>query len=296
MKVKPEIRTSVSILDSEDLIDTAYNGLLHCLEWFPGGGTTIPCVVVTGNKSSLKEMDHFYSFIDGIYYPGIKRNYWYGSFDIHVDDVPDHCCVWVDTEKHSSLEYVVVNKVRQFPPKVSCGIKEKNIAHIFKTSYVAMPDRNREIIPDPLVYVSYFAMEKDGSIWTAIDMRKFREYNPHSMTFFDNNDGAHFGPGALSLTADQKYLWMVETKEKTNWGVDAKVKFGLDAEMVKSLFFARESPLTETGRKKPILHWVSEHKRRIKENIEIDIEKYLRGTTTMFMGNMEFNITSPIKK
>jgi hypothetical protein len=70
----------------------------------------------------------------------------------------------------------------------------------------------------------------------------------------------------------------------------------LEEPLVKSLFFARELPITDTGRKRPILHWVRAHKRRIAERIEIDIEKYMRGTATMIMQGVEFEITKPQKR
>lgn len=90
--------------------------------------------------------------------------------------------------------------------------------------------------------------------------------------------------------ADRKYLWNVETNDET-----AKVTFGVYPEQIKSLFYSRDLPLTETGRKRPILHWVSAHQRRIKEGIDIDIEKHLRGCTEFIFNGTSFKITRPAK-
>lgn len=85
-------------------------------------------------------------------------------------------------------------------------------------------------------------------------------------------------------------FWKVKAKEE-----DAHATFGVDESQIKSLFYARNLPTTTTGRKRPILHWVSAHRRRIKEGIEIDIKEYLRGTTDFVMNGTKFEIISPKK-
>jgi len=55
-------------------------------------------------------------------------------------------------------------------------------------------------------------------------------------------------------------------------------------------------PLTVTGRKKPILHWVRAHQRRIKEGVDIDINKHLRGCCEFVMNDTKFCITLPHKQ
>lgn len=87
---------------------------------------------------------------------------------------------------------------------------------------------------------------------------------------------------------DNKYLWNVTAVED-----EAKINIGCYFENVKSLFYARSLPVTETGRKRPILHWVQAHKRRLKQGIDIDIKKYLRGVTEIEMGNTRFTISAP---
>jgi len=52
---------------------------------------------------------------------------------------------------------------------------------------------------------------------------------------------------------------------------EAKAHLGCMREEIKSLLYARDLPMTSTGRKKPILHLVAAHKRRIKEGTDIDI-------------------------
>lgn len=95
---------------------------------------------------------------------------------------------------------------------------------------------------------------------------------------------------ALQIYQDRRYLWNVQAKE----GI-ARATFAVHQEQIKSLFYARDLPMTETGRKKPILHWVKAHQRRMKEGIEFDVEKHLRGSTEFVYNNTKFEIINPIK-
>jgi hypothetical protein len=95
----------------------------------------------------------------------------------------------------------------------------------------------------------------------------------------------------LQIYQDRRFLWNVKAKE----GI-AKATFAVHPEQIKSLFYARDLPMTESGRKRPILHWVKSHQRRMKEGTDIDVEKYLRGTHEFVYNNTKFEITNPIKK
>jgi hypothetical protein len=89
---------------------------------------------------------------------------------------------------------------------------------------------------------------------------------------------------------DRRYLWNVQAHD----GI-AKATFGVYPEQIKSLFYARGLPMTETGRKRPILHWVGAHQRRMKSGTEIDVDQYLRGIHEFEMNGTSFKITSPFK-
>lgn len=115
-------------------------------------------------------------------------------------------------------------------------------------------------------------------------------------------DMLRFGPKyqqSLSLLAqatlqfwqDRRYLWNVQAIE-----AEAKCTFGVYENQIKSLLYSRKSPLAETGRRRPILHWVRSHRRRMKSGVDIDIEKHLRGITEFVMDGTMFRITRPIKR
>ncbi len=95
----------------------------------------------------------------------------------------------------------------------------------------------------------------------------------------------------LQLYQDRQYLWNVQAIEG-----EAKATFGVYPEQIQSLFYARSLPETSTGRKRPILHWVQSHQRRMKSGTDIDIKEHLRGISEFEMGGTHFKITNPQKE
>ena len=99
------------------------------------------------------------------------------------------------------------------------------------------------------------------------------------------------GSIVLQFWADRRFLWNVQAFES-----EAKATFGVNEAQIKSLFYARQIPLTTTGRKRPILHWVRSHLRRMRSGVEVDIERHLRGITEFEMNGTLFRITRPVKR
>ena len=93
---------------------------------------------------------------------------------------------------------------------------------------------------------------------------------------------------------DARHLWSSTAEESVLGGTKTKIRMGMTIEQVKSIFYARSLPLTDTGRKRPILHLVSAHKRRIKEGIDVDINKHVRGLDVVSMHGMTFKIRPPL--
>lgn len=93
---------------------------------------------------------------------------------------------------------------------------------------------------------------------------------------------------ALNVTADERFCWTIAAHEKS-----AKARLGCMAEEVKSLLYARSLPMTETGRKRPILHLVESHKRRLRNGIDIDVSPFLRGQQVVEFGGTTFKINPP---
>jgi hypothetical protein len=139
--------------------------------------------------------------------------------------------------------------------------------------------------------------DADGRVFET----KVRQYDTFGHPFWEVDDRECFeGVGVISpavvsaatsinLYSDRKNYWNVMAYEDDG----ARALFGVEEEEVKSLFYSRSLPLTDTGRKRPILHWVAAHKRRLAAGTEIDIEKFLRGTNEFVMSGTKFMITRP---
>lgn len=92
----------------------------------------------------------------------------------------------------------------------------------------------------------------------------------------------------LNTMADRKHQWSIQAND-SQVGVELQCYH----EEVKSLLYARSLPMTATGRKRPVLHLVAAHRRRVKEGIEIDISQFLRGVRKVEMGNAMFEVKPP---
>lgn len=97
----------------------------------------------------------------------------------------------------------------------------------------------------------------------------------------------------IQFYIDKAHCWTIRADES-----NCKVELGCNREQIKSLLYAREEPLTKTGRLSPILHLVSSHNRRIKNGIDIkstEIKSYLRGQQIIDIGGTKFTVCPPKK-
>lgn len=284
LKIKQEeIFESVSILDSEELVDKAYEGLLAVLSLYPDKNKGLECYALNHEQ---QDVDILTPLVAGLYIPGSKRLYWAGHVDVSVDLIVARGSVYLEPPNDCDYAFVSVVEMEKFPKHIYNG--DPKPRHLFKVItvyfYKKQYQKDRGKVGK---FTSYFTISQDGSIYQAVDThfvaRAFRsQYET--------------GPGAISLLADRLYIWNIDTIEpNTSFGFPAIVTFGIEPEMVKSLAYARSLPITESGRKRPILHWVKAHQRRIKDGIEIDIEKSLRGINEFNMGGLNFRITRPMK-
>lgn len=93
---------------------------------------------------------------------------------------------------------------------------------------------------------------------------------------------------ALQMLADRRHCWSITAKENV-----ARAHLGCMMEEVKSLLYARSLPMTATGRKRPILHLVESHKRRMRNGTDIDVASFLRGQQTVEIGGNFFTVNPP---
>jgi len=291
--IKPSINESISIFDNEDMIDKAYTGLISIMDLKPKKGEMTEFHQFLGGWDN-KTYDQLYALIDGVYIPGSKRDYWIGNFDIGVDELISGS-VYIDTKHDETFRYCTITKIEKLPKWIYCTcINPHAIYRVVITTMTKEGSENYKNYGKLLIDESYMIIDKKGRVGSGIDINARKIYCKTG----ELNNAVHFGAGTLSLLNDRRYLWNVQTKEKVDFGTreqDIIINFGIEAEHIKSLLYARKAPLTPSGRKRPILHWVQQHKRRLEKGIDINIDKYLRGITDFPMGDLNFSITNPHK-
>lgn len=92
----------------------------------------------------------------------------------------------------------------------------------------------------------------------------------------------------MQFLADRRFCWTITAQEKS-----ARAHLGCMGEEVKSLLYARSLPMTATGRKRPILHLVEAHKRRMRNGTDIDVSAFLRGQQIVEIGGTIFMVNPP---
>ena len=109
---------------------------------------------------------------------------------------------------------------------------------------------------------------------------------PHNQLLINALNAFH----AFQFIADKRFCWSITAREQ-----QASIELGCTREEVKSLLYARSLPVTDSGRKRPILHLVRAHKRRLKSGIEVDIEPFLRGERIVEINGTTFIVNPPEK-
>jgi len=113
----------------------------------------------------------------------------------------------------------------------------------------------------------------------------------HRLGTFVFNQVGHITSLLIDDFSKRQNLWNVDAKEE-----NVRTQFGVNPEQIKSLFYAREEPKTPTGRRRPILHWIRSHQKRMREGTEVKtIPKKLRGVSEFVMDGTKFKITKPVR-
>ncbi len=206
----------------------------------------------------------------------------------------DHITYTDDMRKDCYLEISYLERINVLPSPVKCDFEGR------KYRLVNLWARSKLLEG----VCEYVVIDSKGNIHGTYWIRS--NYNPLTnlpirervdariVSEKDNMNSEDFTTLNASTTIqfwqDRRYLWNVVAKEGL-----AKATFTVYPEQIKSLFYSREMPMTETGRKRPILHWVAAHHRRLKNGIDIDIEKHLRGINEFVYQGTKFIITRPLK-
>jgi len=284
----------MDIWESEEMADAAIQGLVGLMEW-----SHLDHEADTPYKRTTID-DFGMMKLNGIYFsPGDRI-----IINGHIDEVND-----LGPEYFSNAHLIDENschqRVKQFYMIVYSGRKiirlprgvfgPINDSDFYKVTTWAFLRSNFQGCP-AMTSVNYYSINKlSGKIYPCFS----RSEKSHAQA---SPQLIQLVADAYTLWQDKKHLWNVTAMEllmsKNETRIDdlyAKVTFGVYEEHIKSLLYARDMPLTSAGRKRPILHWVSAHKRRLERGVEIDISKHLRGVTSLSMGGINFEITNPVK-
>lgn len=142
---------------------------------------------------------------------------------------------------------------------------------------------------------SFFTVTKDGKIVSCnVKLASVRGYVPGVKQETIGHDDTYIGERetwatiTMNAEADRRFCWTITAKES-----GAKVHLGCMKEEVKSLLYARDLPMTATGRKRPVLHLVEAHKRRMKAGTDVNVDAFLRGVQTVEIDGTLFTVNPP---
>ena len=274
------VTTGIRMFDSEDVTDSLLRLYLSLSS--KGWMASHPDIPM-----ALTDFVEIYKH--GLWLPCIERVAITGQLDTRNDGLLDFAAIPISGDTEFKFDFAVAKRLPRTPRGWS-SLPSSDATYSLGFLYRGGSNREaRRRLSDDILYY-------DGWYYSVIGDKIF----PCRKAYFPNGGPAGkvamFGSAALQIVSDFKNMWVVNTEESAVGAVTTPLRLGVDAEMVKSLFYARQAPISESGRRRPILHWVRAHKRRIKEGIDIDILKHLRGITTFEMDGFPFTITQPVKE
>ena len=277
------VATGLDLFDSEDLT----SALLEIFLGMMGNGWQ---AAQPGLPMPMAGIGGIY--VDGLWLPCTTRYALECEIDIRNDGLPDAGALPVPA-RGGGWEFISARKVQRPRGWAVAG----SVRAYYLMGFLSSPDgpgdratRRKVIGEAPMDWVGWY--------YAVIGERVQPMRHPQiSYPFGGPAAGiARYGAAALQTVSDFRHLWVVHTSEIVMGGrLRTPLRLGVTADMVRSLFYARTLPTTESGRRRPILHWVRAHQRRLKLGIDIDIGKHLRGISSFEMDGFEFAITQPVK-
>lgn len=238
----------------------------------------------------------------GVYLPGLSRVFIepdedYGIFDIKNDPLPDRGCIGIPVSSSGSGG----RKISTTPANV------KFISGYYRCFYFAKVNKlgNYWYAQNPgQIYSMYqlimtetkiigerffFTVSRDGIVKSCNLIGSSKKYGSQlPLPDYVEKGFTISASFMLQYIADKRFSWSIMATDGK-----VKIELGCKREEIKSLLYARDLPLTATGRKRPILHLVEAHQRRMKSGTDIDIAQFLRGTQDVIIDNTKFVVKPP---
>lgn len=264
----------------------------RCGAYIPGADRIVwPYLWAQGEVRDLHGDDERNGFADAVLSAGYHPDVATYGVDPELDFPTDSFCVSLSSDPNRQTDdpqsirsyrnILAVEPVASHPRSLA----RTGGGQLFRMSFIA-PRVDGQIQGQ----VIHFSIDKLGRVCVMDEVYR----TPYGMTKMSIAEcGTVFGyaywiAAALQFNADGRSHWKIEAVER-----DAKASIGCKREEIKSLLYARSLPMTETGRKRPILHLVAAHRRRIKEGIEIDIDQFLRGVREVELNGTLFRVSPP---
>lgn len=231
----------------------------------------------------------------GFYVPGKARIVLADGFDTRNDPMPTFGTVlFPHDEKNGPKFYegycklITLRQLTSFPK----GIFRRGPGLPYEAVWI-FPTNEGKVEGER----GFFSLDRDGKphaaervhqdgnqMWRRTEIRQF-EHDPSKKAEYENA-----GLYITQLIADERHTWRIEAIEK-----QARIRIGCEREEVKSLLYARDLPLTASGRKRPVLHLVHSHRRRMKSGVDVKIDEFLRGTREVEMDGTKFKVHPPLR-
>jgi hypothetical protein len=258
--------------------------------------------ILETDKSTSKR-DLFLPYVDGFYVPVSPRIVFTGQVDVrnflppnimHVCSITDYSGTNIKLKGGNvaigtDVAFYSLFRVDKLPHGYACP----GGATTFYRVSVRLPSEDGGTKVSLHTY--YLGMRPDGVTSPCYDLRKGQLNDSIAASCLRGI--AWEATRCINALDESRFLWRVETSESVIGDtIKTPLSLGVDSEHIKSLFYARQAPLSDSGRKRPILHWVEAHQRRVKSGVDVDISRHLRGITQFDMDGLSFRITSPIKK
>lgn len=269
-------------LDDEVIADIAINAMLLVMN---------NATRSVGNRTTRVE-DYAPLAVYGVRFPWRGRIALASQVDTLNDEVPMHAAIGLTrTNKHVFSQAFTMALIRHHDLPKPVRIMFRGAASVFRVTSIigcnglskSLTDNNSNDI-ETIANGGFAGVMRDGTVIGAEESGRMSAWRAQILSYI------------VSLHNDRKYFWEVTATEPFMGGFDAKAMFSVDESYIKSLFYARSIPMTASGRLRPILHWVSAHKRRIEKGIDIDVRKHLRGIDSFAMHGVNFRITEPRKQ
>lgn len=216
----------------------------------------------------------------GVFIPSPDRLIWSDCID-QVDGVPERGCVSIGEDRRGAKgeyieSYFRLNHFRRLD-RLPTGLRRTCFGATYE-SITLWPQDNGPMRASK----TYLTLDRQGKAHFEM---------PHDMRgrVYPEKDTAEISLLApMQYVADSRHTWTITAENEAS-----KVSVGAHAEAVKSLLYARELPLTASGRKRPILHLVSAHRRRMQSGVEVDVGEFLKGMAEVVMDGVRFRVKAP---